>query len=138
MLGTSVARAFTAPRLQLAAKAGLAAGVAFAIAPLMPAPAAHYPYYAPLGALVAMYENVSGSMRQGLQSLVGLALGIPTGVYAGQFQCPRRCRGRFHGVGVLLGGLPRIGSGSDWIPTAALLSHSVWADRTLTIFPLVT
>ena len=52
------------PRLQLALKAGLAAGIAFAIAPFMPGSAADYPYYAPLGALVAMYENVAGSMRR--------------------------------------------------------------------------
>ena len=69
-LTDSVAVALSGPRLQLAAKAGLAAGLAFLIAPLMPGAAAQYPYYAPLGALVAMYENVSGSMKQGVQTLV--------------------------------------------------------------------
>jgi len=49
--------------LQLAAKAALAAGLAFAIAPLMPGSAAEYPYYAPLGALVSKYHNVAGSFR---------------------------------------------------------------------------
>jgi hypothetical protein len=60
----SLSAAVSGPRLQLAAKAGLAAGLAFLIAPMMPGAAAQYPYYAPLGALVAMYENVAGSMRQ--------------------------------------------------------------------------
>ncbi|MEQ7735821.1 hypothetical protein, partial [Escherichia coli] len=82
--GTSVLRravaglsaAFAAQRLQLAAKAAVAAGIAFLIAPLMPGAAANYPYYAPLGALVAMYHNVAGSVRQGLEALAGLAVGI--------------------------------------------------------------
>jgi uncharacterized membrane protein YgaE (UPF0421/DUF939 family) len=114
--------AFAAQRLQLAAKAALAAGLAFMIAPLMPGAAANYPYYAPLGALVVMYHNVAGSVRQGLQALTGLALGIGLAFVLVNFTDPSPLTvAVFMGVGVLLGGLPRIGSGSDWIPTAALL-----------------
>ncbi|QHK19145.1 FUSC family protein [Pseudarthrobacter psychrotolerans] len=114
--------AFTGQRLQLAAKAALAAGLAFAIAPLMPGSAAEYPYYAPLGALVSMYRNVAGSFRQGLQALVGLALGIGLAFALVSIGDPSPLTvAVFMGIGVLLGGLPRIGSGSDWIPTAALL-----------------
>lgn len=117
-----VAAAFTLQRLQLAAKAALAAGLAFAIAPLMPGSAAEYPYYAPLGALVSMYRNVAGSVRQGFQTLVGLALGIGLAFVLVSISDPSPLAvAVFMGVGVLLGGLPRIGSGSDWIPTAALL-----------------
>lgn len=114
--------AFTGQRLQLAAKAALAAGLAFALAPLMPGSAADYPYYAPLGALVAMYHNVAGSVRQGLQALVGLALGIGLAFALVSIGDPSPLSvAVFMGIGVLLGGLPRIGTGSDWIPTAALL-----------------
>jgi uncharacterized membrane protein YgaE (UPF0421/DUF939 family) len=114
--------AFTLQRLQLAGKSALAAGVAFAIAPLMPGSAAEYPYYAPLGALVAMYHNVAGSVRQGLQTLVGLAIGIGLAFVLVSISDPSPLAvAVFMGIGVLLGGLPRIGSGSDWIPTAALL-----------------
>ncbi|WP_426985856.1 FUSC family protein [Pseudarthrobacter sp. Y6] len=114
--------AFTVHRLQLAAKAALAAGLAFAIAPRMPGSAAEYPYYAPLGALVSMYHNVVGSVRQGLQALVGLALGIGLAFALVSIGDPSPLAvAVFMGIGVLLGGLPRIGSGSDWIPTAALL-----------------
>jgi len=117
-----LASAFTVHRLQLAAKAALAAGLAFAIAPLMPGSAAEYPYYAPLGALVSMYHNVAGSFRQGLQALVGLALGIGLAFALVSFGDPSPLTvAVVMGIGVLLGGLPRIGSGSDWIPTAALL-----------------
>ncbi|MDQ0821074.1 uncharacterized membrane protein YgaE (UPF0421/DUF939 family) [Arthrobacter sp. V4I6] len=122
VLSGSVASALLWPRLQLAMKAALAAGIAFFIAPFMPGSAADYPYYAPLGALVAMYENVSGSMRQGVQTLVGLALGIGLAFMLFSLGEPSPVTVAIvMGLGVILAGLPRIGSGSDWIPTAALL-----------------
>ncbi|MFE4228515.1 aromatic acid exporter family protein [Arthrobacter sp. NPDC056886] len=122
----NVSRAVSAtllwPRLQLALKAALAAGIAFAIAPFMPGSAAEYPYYAPLGALVAMYENVAGSMRQGLQTLVGLAIGVGLAFMLFSLGQPTPLTvAVVMGLGVILAGLPRIGSGRDWIPTAALL-----------------
>jgi uncharacterized membrane protein YgaE (UPF0421/DUF939 family) len=118
--GVSVA--FTMQRLQLAAKAALAAGLAFFIAPYMPGAAAEYPYYAPLGALVSMYHNVAGSVRQGLQTLVGLAMGIGLAFLLVNITDPSPLTvAIFMGIGVLLAGLPRLGSGRDWIPTAALL-----------------
>lgn len=118
----SVTAAVLWPRLQLATKAGLAAGIAFFIAPYMPGSAAEYPYYAPLGALVAMYENVSGSMRQGVQTLVGLAIGVGLAFTLFSLGNPTPLTvALVMGLGVILAGLPRIGSGSDWIPTAALL-----------------
>jgi Aromatic acid exporter family member 1 len=121
-LSGSVASALLWPRLQLAMKAALAAGIAFYIAPFMPGSAADYPYYAPLGALVAMYENVSGSMRQGVQTLVGLAIGIGLAFMLFSLGEPSPVTVAIvMGLGVILAGLPRIGSGSDWIPTAALL-----------------
>lgn len=114
--------AFAAQRLQLAAKAAVAAGLAFLIAPLMPGAAGSYPYYAPLGALVAMYHNVAGSVKQGLQALAGLALGIGLAIVLVSVADPSPLTvAVFMGIGVLLGGLRGIGSGSDWIPTAALL-----------------
>ena len=122
----NVSRAVSAtllwPRLQLALKAALAAGIAFGIAPYMPGSAAEYPYYAPLGALVAMYENVAGSMRQGLQTLVGLAIGVGLAFMLFSLGSPTPLTvAVVMGLGVILAGLPKIGSGRDWIPTAALL-----------------
>ena len=122
MVGLNVRSALLWPRLQLALKAGLAAGIAFAIAPLMPGSAADYPYYAPLGALVAMYENVAGSMRQGVQTLAGLAIGIGLAFVLFILGTPTPLTvGVVMAFGVVLAGLPKIGAGRDWIPTAALL-----------------
>jgi uncharacterized membrane protein YccC len=117
-----VSGVFALSRLQLAAKAALAAGLAFLIAPWMPGSAADYPYYAPLGALVAMYENVAGSVRQGLQTLVGLGLGIGLAFMLVSLGGPSPVTvAVVMGLGILLAGLPRLGAGRDWIPTAALL-----------------
>lgn len=119
---SGVAEAFAVNRLQMAAKAALAAGLAFFVAPLMPGSAADYPYYAPLGALVAMYHNVAGSVRQGLQTLIGLAMGIGLAFLLVNLGQPSPLTVAIvMGMGVLLGGLPRLESGRDWIPTAALL-----------------
>lgn len=117
-----VSGVFAVSRLQLAAKAALAAGLAFLVAPWMPGSAADYPYYAPLGALVAMYENVAGSMRQGTQTLVGLGLGIGLAFMLVSLGGPSPLTvALVMGLGILLAGLPRLGAGRDWIPTAALL-----------------
>ena len=118
----NVSAALLWPRLQLAMKAGLAAGIAFAVAPYMPGSAADYPYYAPLGALVAMYENVAGSVRQGIQTLAGLAIGVGLAFVLFILGSPTPLNvGIVMGFGVILAGLPNIGAGRDWIPTAALL-----------------
>lgn len=117
-----VSGVFALSRLQLAAKAALAAGLSFLIAPWMPGSAAEYPYYAPLGALVVMYENVAGSMRQGVQTLIGLALGIGLAFMLVSLGRPSPLTvAVVMGLGILLAGLPRLGAGRDWIPTAALL-----------------
>ena len=122
LVSGGVSGIFALSRLQLAAKAALAAGLAFLVAPWMPGSAAEYPYYAPLGALVAMYENVAGSMRQGLQTLVGLVLGIGLAIMLVSVGEPSPLTvAVVMGLGVLLAGLPRLGAGRDWIPTAALI-----------------
>ena len=88
----------------------------------MPGSAADYPYYAPLGALVAMYENVAGSMKQGLQTLAGLAIGVGLAFVLFILGSPTPLTvGVVMAFGVILAGLPKIGAGRDWIPTAALL-----------------
>ena len=48
------------PRYGLAAKAALAASLAWAVVQLVPGPASAYPYYAPLGAVIATSTTLAG------------------------------------------------------------------------------
>ncbi|WP_347109135.1 aromatic acid exporter family protein [Paenarthrobacter sp. S56] len=118
---SALRKTVTRHRLLFAAKTALAAGVAWFLAPYMPGPAAAYPYYAPLGALVSMHPTVAASAKHGLQSLLGLALGIGMAFAVTTFASPTTFSvALVVGLGVLIGGLPRLGNASDWIPMAAL------------------
>ncbi|MGT2460780.1 FUSC family protein [Sinomonas atrocyanea] len=122
--------AASAERLVLAGKTALAAGIAWAVAQLMPGALGQYPYYAPLGALVSMYPTVADSLRNGLQSLVGLALGIGVALFVGSFADTAAWSvALVVGVGMVLGGLPRMGSGREWVPLAALFVLVAGANR---------
>jgi hypothetical protein len=111
------------PRLLLAVKTALAAGLAYWIAPQIPGTAADYPYYAPLGAVIAMYPTIKTSLRQGFQVLLGVVIGIvlasvvftlqagPPGVLAVAVLV---------GIGVVLAGIRWLGAGRDWVLTAGL------------------
>ncbi|TFD29860.1 FUSC family protein [Cryobacterium cryoconiti] len=66
----------TSPRIVQALKAAVAVAIAWTIAPLLPGVADDYPYYAPLGALVSMYPTLMSSVRNALQTLGGLTVGI--------------------------------------------------------------
>ncbi|WP_155849845.1 FUSC family protein [Arthrobacter sp. H41] len=117
-----VVRALLRPQVVLAVKAALAAGVAWALALLLPGVAAEYPYYAPLGALLAIYPTVAGTVKLGLQTMVGLAIGIVlanVAVWAGD---PDSFTVAFVvGMGVLLAGLlPRTAGGGTGIASAGL------------------
>ncbi|WP_019181561.1 FUSC family protein [Microbacterium yannicii] len=111
-------------RLLLAAKTALAAVLAWYLAPLIPFAEDQYSYYAPLGALVTMYPTLARSARVGLEALIGLALGIAIGL--GGLLLVRAGAPAGMGlavvvaVGVILGGIRRLGAGGDWVTLAAL------------------
>jgi len=111
------------PRLLLAVKTALAAAFAWWLAPQVPGVAAEYPYYAPLGAVIAMYPTVKRSLRLGVQSVIGVVLGIllATVVTLLQTGYPGVLTvALVVGVGVLVGGARRLGAGRDWVLTAGL------------------
>lgn len=123
-------KAVARSRLELAGKTALAAGLAWWVGPLMPGPAAHYPYYAPLGALVTMYPTVADSARKGLQSLLGLGLGIGVAFAVATFTGANAVAvAAVVGLGVLVGGLPRMGAASDWVPMAGLFVLVIGGQR---------
>ncbi len=112
----------TGQRVLLALKAALAVGIAWLLAPFMPGAANEYPYYAPLGVLVSMYPTFMGSVRTGLQTLVGIVIGVALAAGVLLLGTPSVLSISLAvGGGVLLAGLPRLGAGSDYVPVATLL-----------------
>jgi hypothetical protein len=63
------------PRWSLAAKGALAASLAWFVALIAPPPFAEYPYYAPLGAVLATTSTVVRSVRDSLQSVAAVLVG---------------------------------------------------------------
>ncbi len=109
-------------RLLLALKSAIAGALAWWIALHLPGVAAEFPYYAPIGAMAAMYTTVGGSIKQGLETLAGLGLGIAVAFLVTQLAAPNMWTvALVVGIGVLVAGLPRMGAGKDLIPTAALI-----------------
>src|SRR5919112_113289 len=87
----------------------------------MPGTIDEYPYYAPLGALSAMYPTVMGSVRTGLQTVAGLALGILLAAGVLLVGPPNLVTiGLAVGIGTLLAGVRRLGAGAEYVPMAAL------------------
>lgn len=108
-------------RLLLVAKTTLAVGLAWTIAPHMPGVTDDYPYYAPLGALVSMYPTLMGSVRSGLQTLIGLVTGIGLATLVVITVGPTWWTVPLViGVGVLLSGTGWFGAGREYVPIAAL------------------
>lgn len=115
---------FDPSRLAQAARTAIAAGVAWFFAPYVPFTADEYSYYAPLGVLVSMYPTIARSARSGAQTLAGLALGIALG-FGGIWLVWREAPGILAvalvvGVGVMLGGIERLGAGREWVAMAGL------------------
>jgi uncharacterized membrane protein YgaE (UPF0421/DUF939 family) len=63
------------PRWSLAIKGALAATLAWFVGTLAPAPFSEYPYYAPLGAVLATTSTVVRSVRESVQTVAAVLLG---------------------------------------------------------------
>ncbi|MGY1750017.1 hypothetical protein [Modestobacter sp. SYSU DS0511] len=109
------------PRAGLAVKAAVAAAIAWALVQLLPGPAADYPYYAPMGALLATTTSLAGSARESFQTVAAVALGAAIALVADAVTAPNLVSiATVIGIGVLLSGWNRLGSARTWVPTAAL------------------
>ncbi len=117
----SLREAVAPARLLLVAKTALAVGLAWLIAPHMPGVTDQFPYYAPLGALVSMYPTLMGSVRSGLQTLLGLATGIGLAAIVVLTVGPTWWTiPAVVGIGVLVSGTGWFGVGREYVPMAAL------------------
>lgn len=123
-------------RLLLAAKTAAAVAIAWSIAPLVPGSADDYPYYAPLGALISMYPTLMGSLRSSVQTLLGLAVGIGLAVVIVLTIGPSVWTiGLAVGLGVLLSGTGWFGSGSEYLPIAAMFRAAARPGRHRRLLP---
>jgi hypothetical protein len=108
-------------RLLLAFKAAIAAGLAWLVAQAVPGAAAHYPYYAPLGAVIATGPTVLHGIREGLRTLVGLAVGIALGLAVIAIGGPHYLTVPIAvAVAVLAAGFRFVGQANTWVATAAI------------------
>lgn len=109
------------PRIGTAVKAALAAALAWSLVQLLPGPAADYPYYAPLGALLATTTSLRGSVRESAQTVAAVTVGAAVGVSALLLDAPTIVTiPLVIGVGVLLAGWDQLSGARSWVPTAAL------------------
>lgn len=93
------------PRFGMAVRDAAAASVSWGLVTALPGFAADYPYYAPLGAVIATSTTVAGSMRQSWQTVAAIALGA--GLALAIDQLLGRNLGTVAavvGIGVLFGG----------------------------------
>lgn len=112
------------PRVALAARTALAAALAWVVAGLLPAPAADYPYYAPMGAVVATSLTLAGSVRESLQAVAAITLGGLVATVADAVGTPSNplVIALAVAAGVAVAGWRRLGAMGSWVPTAALFT----------------
>lgn len=109
------------PRTGMAAKAGLAATLAWLLARELPDPLGDYAFYAPLGAVVAIYPTVAGTVRESLQAVASISLGAALALLADRWIGPGSLSvAVVVTVGVLVGGLPRLGAQRSYVPIAGM------------------
>ncbi|WP_346619085.1 aromatic acid exporter family protein [Blastococcus montanus] len=108
------------PRVVLALKTALAAGLAWALAQSLPAPLDDYPFYAPLGAVVTSSITLVGSVRESAEILLALVLGAVIGVVLTALPVPNLLSLAVAvAVGMVLSGWHRLGDAGSWVPTSA-------------------
>jgi len=111
----------TRTRMLQAAKTGIAVGIAWTIAPYLPGVADNYPYYAPLGAIVAMYPTLMGSMKNAAQTLGSLAVAIALAGAVIIFSAPSVLTMSLAvGLGALIAATGWFGSNREYIPVTVL------------------
>ncbi|GAA4155872.1 hypothetical protein GCM10022286_05470 [Gryllotalpicola daejeonensis] len=114
-------RAGAQARLLLALKAAIAAGLAWLVAQVVPGAASHYPYYAPLGAVIATGPTVLGGIREGIRTVIGLAVGIGLALLVVLIGGPHIITVPIAvAIAVLAAGFQFVGEGNTWVASAAI------------------
>lgn len=110
-----------APLVLRSTDAAVAASLAWALVQPIGGVADRYPYYAPLGAVVAVSTTVLGSARGALATVRNLVLGAALGTAAQVLGLPEVVAiALVVAVGTLLSGSRLLASGSSWIVYSAV------------------
>ena len=117
------------PRWLLAPKTAVAAGLAWLLVQPLGGFVDDYPYYAPLGAVVAMSTTVVSSVRSSVQAVVAILLGAVIAFASGALLLPEPLALVVAiAVGTFVAGWQRLGSMSGWVPFVALFVLIVGGD----------
>jgi len=114
------------PRVKLAVKAAFAAGVAWQLAALFPDSVSQYAYYAPLGAVLAMYPTVASSLRAGAQTMLGVAIGAGVAIAVDVILPTNGLTvALLVGGGICAGLVKWLGEQRSWVPITALFVFTI-------------
>ncbi|MCW2770156.1 MAG: putative Membrane protein-like [Aeromicrobium sp.] len=109
------------PRVPMAAKAAVAAAVAWLAVLPFGGIADDYAYYAPLGAVIAVSATVAKSWQVSWQSIGGIILGAALAFAAARLPIASVLElAVVVGGGIILAGWTRLGQGGEWVPLAGL------------------
>lgn len=113
----------------LALRSAGAGAIAFGVGAVFPGPAGEYPYYAPLGAVVAMSSTVMGSVRNAVQSIVSIWLGSAIALVTTTVMAPTAWTvALVIGLGTMAVNWRLLGGMGQWVPTAALFVLIIGAE----------
>lgn len=117
-----VRRALLHSRTQLAAKATVAAVLAWLVASAFGPELERFRYYAPLGAVVTTYPSIASTVRQSWHAVVSVALGAALGLLVHAWLPPTvLALVVVVATGIALAGLPFLGEQSGYVPIVAVL-----------------
>ncbi len=108
-------------QLNVSVKAALASALAWLAVQPMWGVADDYPYYAPLGAVIAVTSTVAGSVRESLQGLAAILTGATLALVVMQTELPVVADiAVVVAIGTAISGLAPLRSKASWIPVTGL------------------
>jgi len=109
------------PRWSLATRGAIAAALAWVVGNLAPAPWSDFPYYAPLGAVVATTSTLARSVRESLQTVGALLIGAVIAVVTDAVLAPDAVSvAVVVGLALLCGGWRVLGDRGSWVANSAI------------------
>lgn len=110
-----------AQHLNVSLKAALAAALAWLAVQPLSGVADEYPYYAPLGAVIAVTTTVAGSVRESVQGVLAIFAGAALALGAVLTPLPTVAElAIVVALGSALTAWPRFGAKASWVPISAL------------------